>query len=97
MVAIGIRDDETRSDLHRNFIQPYTTKSFTRLPGENNALSDDGLDEKIDDNNLNHGAEKIAGSSPRWKFENYQIDNWDSWKDIPFHLKDGEDTSKYFR
>ena len=100
MVAIGIRDDETRSDLHRNFIEPFTTKPSTRVVGQDNESSADVLDEEIDGNIINDSqasAKRNAKSTPRWKFENYNLDNWDDWKENPFILNDGEDTSKYFR
>ena len=87
MVAIGIRDDKTRSDLHENFVAPFTTTSSISDKHRNNALSSDDNSEEYFE------VDKV----PKWKFQNYKLENWEKWKDIPFNLKDGEDTSKYFR
>ena len=87
MFAIGIRDDETRANLHENFVAPFTTRSSISDSNHDNALpSDDNSEEYFE-------VDKV----PKWKFQNYRLENWEKWKDIPFNLKEGEDTSKYFR
>ena len=86
MVAIGIRDDETRSNLHENFVAPFTTKSTISASNRDNAFPSDNKEVYFE-----------VDKTPQWKFQNHKLENWDEWKDIPFHLKDGEDTSKYFR
>ena len=112
MVAISIRNDETRSNLHQNFIAPFTTDSSQKEISEapesyNGAFQDDlsssfGKFEKdVDSNIIRQKVQDDIKEKPnqptRWKFENYKMENWDRWKEIPFHLKEGEDTSKYFR
>jgi len=87
MFAIGIRDDETRANLHENFVAPFTTRSSISDSNHDNALpSDDNSEEYFE-------VDKV----PKWKFQNYKLENWEKWKDIPFNLKEGEDTSRYFR
>ena len=96
MVAIGIRDDQTRSDLHRNFIAPFTTPSTSRPFNHKNHI----LDLEIHSNIINDTLDDVKikqNQKSKWKFEEYKIEEWDRWKEIPFHLNEGEDTSKYFR
>ena len=54
------------------------------------------IDTNIISEDLKGNAENTI-KTQKWKFENYQIENWERWREIPFHLQEGEDTSKYFR
>ena len=97
MVAIGIRDDQTRSDLHSNFIAPFTTPSTSRPINHNSHVLDVEIHSNIINDTLEDDVKLKHNQNSKWKFENYKIEEWDRWKEIPFHLKEGEDTSKYFR
>ena len=111
MLAIGIRNDETRSQLHENIIAPFTSEfnpgankkyreSSVRPVAPEYLASHEVNNKDIDANVISADLEDNSQNnfkSQNWKFENYKIENWDRWRDIPFHLKEGEDTSKYFR
>ena len=97
MVAIGVRDDDTRSDLHRNFVAPFTTKSTPDVSKSSLDTTNDKVDSKGINHNSGNSLKRNFNANSQWKFQNYNIENWDEWKDIPFNLKEGEDTSKYFR
>ena len=107
MLAINIRDDETRSQLHENIIAPFTSSQGVTTEHRHSSVSPvesqspdetniGNIDSNIISNDLTGNSESTI-KSKKWKFENYKLENWEKWREIPFHLQEGEETSKYFR